>query len=123
MGEGMDLGSYLRFLAALGFVLGLIGLLAWVMRRYGGGFGVVSRHSGVRRLRVTEVLPIDNRRRLVLVRRDGREHLLLLGHQDDLVVERDIEPDPEALAESPRENGRPAGGGFGALVERIRRQG
>ena len=35
-------------------------------------------------------MPIDNRRRLVLVRRDDREHLLLLGPQGETVVETNI---------------------------------
>lgn len=88
----MSLVDYLRFVAALIFVLGLIGLLYWLVRRYGvqglGSFGVSGPASG--RLQVVESRPIDPRRRLVLVRRDSVEHLLLLGTEGDLVVERGI---------------------------------
>ena len=43
-----------------------------------------------RRLRLIETLPIDARRRLVLVRCDGAEHLLLLGPTQDVVVQTGI---------------------------------
>lgn len=79
--------AYLRFVAALVFVLGLIGAFAWVVRRFGPrGIGAHHAKRG-RRLAVVEVAPVDARRRLVLVRRDGVEHLLLLGATQDLVIE------------------------------------
>jgi flagellar protein FliO/FliZ len=80
--------SYLRYLVSLLLVLGLIGLFAWLLRRFGppGRF----RSSGQRRLSIVEILPLDARRRLVLLRRDGTEHLLLLGQTQDLVVESGI---------------------------------
>lgn len=42
------------------------------------------------RLGVTEYYEIDRTRRLVLVRRDNVEHLLLIGAQQDLVIETAI---------------------------------
>jgi len=81
----MDPADYLRFIIALLFVLGLIGLLAWLVRRYrpGGAF----RPDGRRRLAVLETLPLDPRRRLVLVRRDDALHLLLLGEDGNRLIE------------------------------------
>lgn len=88
----MDLESYLRFVLALVAVLGLIGLIAWVARRFGLVPGGAIGTGRSRRLGVIEAMPLDGKRRLVLVRRDDREHLLLLGPGtgNDLVVERDI---------------------------------
>lgn len=123
MADVLDLGGYLRFLLALAFVLGLIGLVALALRRVGGQFGALRRQPGARRLEIAEVLPLDGRRRLVLVRRDGREHLLLLGPQSDLVVERDIEPGPAASADAAAPAARaPGGQAFGHIVERFRRR-
>ena len=51
------------------------------------------RIKGAKRLAILEVAPLDAKRRLVLVRRDGAEHLLLIGGESDLVVERAILPD------------------------------
>ncbi len=43
------------------------------------------------RLGVSEVFDIDNDRRLLLVRRDDVEHLVLIGGEHDLVIEQNIE--------------------------------
>ena len=85
----------LRFALALLLVLGLIALAAWALRRFGpGGLGVsLGRGDRTRRLSVVESLPLDPRHRLVLVRRDDREHLLLLG-AGETVVESGIAPLP-----------------------------
>lgn len=93
----MNIGwlDYLNFLMALLFVLGLIAIMAWGLKRLGGRH-FVGTPGQRRRLSLVEVLPIDARRRLVLVRRDDRDHLLLLGMTDDLVVESDI-PVSEAI--------------------------
>jgi flagellar protein FliO/FliZ len=95
----MDLGQYFRFVAALVAVLALIGAVAWAARR----FGLMPRATGAaqgRRLQVLEVAPIDARRRLVLVRRDAVEHLILLGQGADLLIESGINPAPGNKAAS-----------------------
>lgn len=55
-------------------------------RLLAGGGLIGGRLSGRRRLRIVESLPLDMRRRLVIVACDGQEHLLLLGAQQDMVV-------------------------------------
>ncbi len=82
----MDLDQYIKFVMALLFVVVLIVAVAWLMRRIGlGGVSTgVIRH---RRLNVVEVMAIDAKRRLVLVRHDDREHLILLSAAGDLLVE------------------------------------
>jgi len=68
-------------LAGVGyFVLALLLLLARGARR----FGLAPAGNG--RLSVQAVLPLDSRRRLVLIRCDGREALLLTGGPQDVVV-------------------------------------
>ncbi len=85
----MEFDSYLRFLLALLFVLGLIGGAALLARRFLVGARFLPKPGRSNRLRIEEVLPIDARRRLVLVRHDRCEHLLLLGAGQDLVVHSD----------------------------------
>lgn len=82
----MDTGTILRFVFALAFVLALIGLVAWVARRLRLGGPLVSARRATR-LAVSEVLNLDPRRRLVLLKRDDREYLVLLGPNGDIVVE------------------------------------
>ena len=95
----MDLAEYFRFFLALGFVLVLIAILAALVRRSGlGGRLAVAKTAGERRLDLIEVRPIDAKRKLVLLRRDDREHLVLLGHSSDLLIESDIPVDPARAA-------------------------
>ena len=94
----MEMETYLRFALALSFVLALIVAASWLMRRLGYGAMMPARTGKPRRLAVVEVAQIDVRRRLVLIRRDGVEHLVLLGINNDLILETGINPPPDALA-------------------------
>ena len=86
-------------IAALIFVLGLIGLIGWAYRRYGGQFGArMAVPPKERRLAIKESLALDNRHRLVLVSRDNVEHLLVVGLERTVVVEGRIGQTPAMLA-------------------------
>ena len=102
----MDAGNYLRFVAALLFVLGLIALATWLARRFGLGGQAPTVRRGERRLKVVETMTLDSKHRAVLLRRDDTEHLVVLGANGDLVVETGISPPPDA-AETP-DTGEPA---------------
>jgi flagellar protein FliO/FliZ len=86
----MEWSSYLRFVLALLVVLALIGTFAWLARRWGFGGVQTSRRDRSERLEVIEAVSVDARRRLVLIRRDDREHLILLGQDSELVIETGI---------------------------------
>lgn len=86
----MEPVQYLKYIVGLIIVLGLIALLALLARRVGMVPRARRDPNAPKRLSVTDVIAIDAKRRLVLVRRDDREHLLLLGPERDLVVEQNI---------------------------------
>jgi len=94
----MEIADYLRFVFALAFVVALIFLLAFIGKRYGMGYRNVSR-AGKRRLAISEIMPLDNKRRLVLVKRDDQEHLLVIGGETDLVVEKNITEEDMSFSE------------------------
>jgi flagellar protein FliO/FliZ len=103
----MDFGNYLQFILALVFVLALIGLLAWAYKRFVLGQKTALGTRRDARLEVLEFRNVDAKRRLVLVRRDDVEHLLLLGPASDTVVETGIRggagrPPAEAAGERGR---------------------
>ncbi|MDC7785520.1 hypothetical protein J2S22_000216 [Rhodoplanes tepidamans] len=80
-----------KFFIAFVIVLALIGGVAWLVRRFGsGGLGSASARGRQARLGVIEATAVDSRRRLVLVRRDNVEHLIMLGGPTDVVVEANI---------------------------------
>jgi len=91
----MEIETYFRFLGALLFVLALIGAAGWAARRFGLGGRLAPNPGKNRRLSVVEVVTLDSRRKLVLVRRDATEHLVLLGPGQDVLVEGGI-VDPSA---------------------------
>lgn len=76
----MPISDFVRAVFALILTLGLIGLAAAALRRFGPD--AISRLVPARkdrRLAVVETLVLDPARRLVLVSCDGEEQLLLLG--------------------------------------------
>lgn len=90
----MDGTSLIQALLAFAFVLGLIGLAAWLARKAGLPDRFMHTKASAKRLGISDALYLDPKRRLLLVRRDGKEHLLLLGPAGDVVVETDIVPPP-----------------------------
>jgi flagellar biogenesis protein FliO len=87
---GAEMPLAVRFFLAFLIVLGLIGVAAWAVRR----FGSARLSSAVRgrqpRLAVIDYASVDARRRLILVRRDNVEHLVMIGGPTDVVVESNI---------------------------------
>jgi len=79
------------FLFAFIAVLALIGVAAWLVRRFATNrLGTNTNRGRMPRLAVIDAAAVDGRRRLVLVRRDNVEHLLMIGGPSDIVVEPNI---------------------------------
>jgi hypothetical protein len=79
------------FFFAFVVVLALIGAAAWLVRRFAGNrLGANANRGRMPRLAVIDAAAVDGRRRLVLVRRDNVEHLLMIGGPTDIVVEPNI---------------------------------
>jgi len=92
--DGIDLNltDYIKFVFAFIFVMALIALTTVAARRFGFGLPSNPRNSKQRRLGILESLNVDGKRRMVLIRRDNIEHLLLLGPTTELLVESCITP-------------------------------
>src|SRR5262245_42857070 len=72
-------------------VLALLALAFWLVRRFAGGrLGGGATRGRQPRLAVIDQATVDSRRRLVLIRRDNVEHLLIIGGPSDVVVEPNI---------------------------------
>jgi flagellar protein FliO/FliZ len=89
---GAEMPLPVRFFIAFLIVLGLIGVTWWIARRFGaerlaGGTG----RGRQPRLAVIDAAAVgDGRRRLILIRRDNVEHLLMIGGPTDVVIEPNI---------------------------------
>ena len=81
----------LTFFFAFVAVLALIGAAAWLVRRFATNrLGANTNRGRMPRLAVIDAAAVDGRRRLVLVRRDNIEHLIMIGGPSDIVVETNI---------------------------------
>jgi len=87
---GSEMPLAARFFIAFLIVLALIGLTAWLVRRFGANRLGTAARGRQPRLAVIDAATVDGRRRLVLIRRDNIEHLLMIGGPTDLVVEPNI---------------------------------
>ncbi len=106
-GTSMPLAA--RFFIAFLVVLALIGVAAWLVRRFGANRLGTAARGRQPRLAVIDAASVDGRRRLVLIRRDNTEHLLMIGGPTDVVIEPNIvraSAAREVTREAPREPGR-----------------
>ena len=76
----MDFTDFVKAVFALALTLGLIGLAAVALRKYGpDAMARLSAQRKDRRLKLVETLVLDPARRLVIVDCDGKQRLILLG--------------------------------------------
>ncbi|GLQ09018.1 hypothetical protein GCM10007913_09500 [Devosia yakushimensis] len=94
--------SILTVVFALGIVLVLIVLAVWLLKLLFSASGNVARGRN-RRLSVSDSLAVDQKRQLLIVRRDNVEHLVLIGGPQDVVIETGIAVDETALASGRRQ--------------------
>lgn len=76
----------LTMLLALGIVIVLIVLAVWLLKLLSSVSGNAVRGRN-KRLAVLDTLALDQKRRLLIIRRDDVEHLILTGGPQDVVVE------------------------------------
>lgn len=81
----MEEYSLIRAILALGFVLGLVMLLGWAMRRWDVSKFTNKLQEG-RRLRLREQLFLDPKRKAVILSCDDKEYLVILGMQGETVI-------------------------------------
>lgn len=86
----MDSIDFTQVALAFGGLLLLLALFYYGARALSGATSRGAKWRPGQRIGVVESMPVDGTRRLVLVRRDDTEHLLLVGTHGDLVIENNI---------------------------------
>ena len=81
----MELSVYLRFFFALIFTLSLIGILYWAIKRF-DLIKFSTRNSIAKTLIIKETLRIDVRNKLIIVEQGSNEYLILVGHDNNLLI-------------------------------------
>lgn len=107
MNDVVNLSQYLLALMVLLGLLGAMGFFAYAVQRgwiLQGVTGLRSLSATSRRLTISETLIVDPRRRVVIIRCDGREHVLLLGAERETILSStDVPAKPASID---RETGR-----------------
>lgn len=91
------IAPYLNYIIIVIVVIAALIGLSMFMRTYGGRV----RGRRGKRLGVSEFRELDKSRRLMLVRRDNVEHLILVGGGQSLVIEQNIRQSDESVFASP----------------------
>lgn len=86
-----DLPQILRLIFALGFVLLLMGGLAFLIKKLGLVPETNIQSDDEKRLKIVESLPLDARRRLVIIQCDETEHLVVLNTNGETIIAQDIQ--------------------------------
>lgn len=144
----MTILALLRMFGALAIVLGLLAGALWAVRRFDirlpGRLGAGGTPD--KRLEVVERLTVDQKRSLLLVRRDNVEHLVLMAPEGNVVLHEArtdapalrlidtpapkpapafaalVEPEPVAMFDAARDGGDAAGStAFLSNLERVHR--
>lgn len=97
---GSQLASALMWAVAALILLTIILVVMRLVRNMNSGTFVAGGRNRKTRLAVMDATAVDSHRRLVLVRRDDVEHLLLIGGPTDVVVEQDIRGTPARRTQS-----------------------
>ena len=90
-------------LIVLGLATALV-LLFWIFRKLASGNALRTGRNRQPRLSVTDAAVVDDKRRLVLVRRDDVEHLVMIGGLSDFVIEQNISMQGATIPVQPPEN-------------------
>jgi len=84
----MEYLDLLRYFGALLLVLAMVGGAGLLARRF--GVPGVTKPTNIKRLAVVETLMVGPRQRLIIVRRDGVEHLVLSSPDGASIIESGI---------------------------------
>lgn len=89
-----DFTQLITFIAIFILVIAMIGIGAWLLKSLlSGGSAAASGilRSREKRLGVVEAASVDGRRKLILIKRDNKEHLIMTGGPVDVLIETGIE--------------------------------
>jgi flagellar protein FliO/FliZ len=106
-----DLNNIIYYIIAFIFVIALILIGARLLRgtmNNGNSKAPGFLRGREKRLGVVEAASVDGRRRLILLRRDDVEHLIMTGGPVDVVIETGIHSSPniEPRFDSPKDDGQ-----------------
>ena len=83
----MEISHYIRSGLALAIVISLIFLIFALLRKFNFGRFAGAAPGAKRRLSLQDMLILDDKRRIVIVKCDSKEHVILLSQGCDLLID------------------------------------
>ncbi len=87
-----DLQQLLRLAVALIIVLGLMGGLSFLLKKLGLVNMPQTKKGDKKRITLIESMPLDTRRRIVILQCDDKQYLVVLGPNGETMLDPDITP-------------------------------
>ncbi|MEM5472498.1 hypothetical protein WNZ14_12235 [Hoeflea sp. AS60] len=104
-GQGATLLTAIIIVAVA--LLALVGVF-WLIRNRAASTFIRGGKNRLPRLAVLDATAVDTRRRLVLIRRDDVEHLVMIGGPTDIVIESRIQHGDHGRAPQPADHAAPS---------------
>ncbi len=105
----MDTINYIRYIAGVLIIIGLFILLIWILKKVSTSYFVSKVRFGggyKRRLGICETIPLDIKRRLLLVRVDQVEYVVIIGGEGQAIVRHsDYQTPPVSVSELAERSG------------------
>lgn len=88
-----DIPQLTKLFLALFFVVGTMWGLSFALKKMGlSAVTTIVKSGDKRRLSIVESLHLDARRRLVILKCDNQEYLVILGANGETVISHDLSP-------------------------------
>lgn len=89
-------GNLIFALLIVGVAIGLFAVVAFFLKKKFNLAALGQKLNAGSRLSVVETIAVDQKRKLVLIQKDGVEHLVLVGGPTDLVIETSTASAPQS---------------------------
>jgi flagellar biogenesis protein FliO len=84
----MELSAVISSTIALIFVLSLIGLVAFLFQKYSGRLNLNIPKTSKKRMLVKELLPLDAKKKLIIVSVDEKDFLISVSENNVSLIEK-----------------------------------
>lgn len=93
-----QLGTLILALMVVAVAIAVCGIIAFFLKKKFNFAALGQKLNAGARLSIVETVHVDQKRKLILIQKDGTEHLILIGGPTDLVIEATPHHVPSAVA-------------------------
>ena len=95
----LDYGHYLQIILALIVVLGMMALLHFILKKVNAMQSGI--HNKSSRLKIIEERMLDTKNKLIIIRCDAKDYLVILSQNGNTIIDSSITPPKEKITDKP----------------------